>query len=99
MHSIVAEAAWIGTSIERPGPTPIPSNGTDGAPAELPAFSLIDASVNGKRFSTLRVVLPTDRLVGLTVTNAEARAWSRALAIALPSKTASEELSMKAALP
>ena len=53
-----AEAAWIGRRADRAGPTPTASNGTDGAPDELPARTTRFETVNGSRFSTFSVVLP-----------------------------------------
>ena len=63
-------AAWIGRSADRAGPTPTPSNGTEGDPDDVPALTTRFETVNGRRFSTLSVVLPSVRRAGLTVTKA-----------------------------
>ena len=57
---------------DRAGPTPTPSNGTEGDPDEVPALTTRLEMVNGSRFSTFSVVLPSVRRAGLTVTNAPA---------------------------
>ena len=94
-----AVAAWIGSSADRAGPTPTPSNGTDGDPDEVPALTTRFETVNGSRFSTLSVVLPSVRRAGLTVTKAPAIARSIALDKVAPSSTETDELSRNATLP
>jgi len=76
---MMAVGAWIGSRTARAGPPPTASNGTLGAPAESPARTITFESVNGSRFSSFNVVLPTVRRAGFTETNAEASAWSTAL--------------------
>ncbi len=71
-----AVAAWIGRSADRAGPTPTPSNETGGDPDDVPALTTRLVTVNGRRFSTLSVVLPSVRRAGLTVTKAPAIARS-----------------------
>src|SRR5262249_46961394 len=94
-----AVAAWIGRSAARAGPTPTPSNGTEGAPEDVPALTTRFEIVNGRWVSILRVVLPSVRWAGLTVTNAPAIARSIARERLAPSSTDSEELSWNDTLP
>ena len=94
-----AVAAWIGRRAERAGPTPTPANGTDGDPDDEPAFTTRLEIVNGSRFSTLSVVLPSVRRAGLTVTKADATARSTTLLSVAPSSTEIEELSRNETLP
>ena len=94
-----AVAAWIGRSAERAGPTPTPVNGTEGDPEDEPALTTRLETVNGSRFSTLRVVLPRVRRAGLTVTKAEATERSTTLLNVAPSSTETDELSRNETLP
>ena len=54
-------------------------NGTDGDPDDEPAFTTRLETVNGSRFSTLSVVVPSVRRAGLTVTKADATERSTTL--------------------
>ena len=65
----------------------------------VPALTTRFATVNGRRFSTFRVVLPTVRRAGLTVTNAEATARSIDLDSVAPSSTETDEVLRKTTLP
>ncbi len=72
---------------------------TEGDPKEVPALTTRFTTVKGSRFSTFKVVLPSVRRAGLTVTNADATARSIVIDNVAPSSTDTDAVLLKTTLP
>ena len=94
-----AVAAWIGRSADRAGPTPTALERDRRRSRRRAGPDDQVGDVNGRRFSTLSVVLPSVRRAGLTVTKAPAIARSISLRQGRAVEHATDELSRNETLP